>query len=153
MQQGRLHSARAELNHLDSELRALPAAMESSRNTLDDKSRAMDASRSATHKAEKDVEYRIGELSRGVKAFQALGLRFQTLPEGKLQLVFSRIDTLAPAREFSLSVRVDSGNRFQVLACDPPLTDLEPHVEELNASSDFSRFVQTIRSKFKELCA
>jgi hypothetical protein len=151
-QRAALSSAATELAALHGELGKLPKAIEASKSTLEDRASSLEESRGAADKAERDVEYRIGELSKGVKAFEALGLRFQTLPEGKLQLVFTRIDALAPSREFTIAVRVDDGNRFQVLSCEPAIADLAPEIDELNTTSDFSRFVQSVRTKFKGLC-
>lgn len=101
---------------------------------------------------EERVRFTLNELTKGVAYYKRLGLDFDRIHDDKLRLSFTLIDPRAPDRAFAFNVKVSDSDTYHVDSCEPPIAGLEGLVADLNASNDFSAFVQTMRRKFKELC-
>lgn len=93
----------------------------------------------------------MNELSRGISFYRRLGLDFEKINDDKLRLVFTQIDPSDPDRQFRFNVRITDADVYEVEGCDPPVPGLDALIKELNAANDFSRFVQLMRQRFKQL--
>lgn len=103
---------------------------------------------------EAEVRFQLQELSKGVAFYRRLGLDFEKIADERLRLVFTLIDPLDPARAFSFNVRVaGEDDAYAVDSVSPPVPGVDALVAQLNASNDFSRFVQLMRRKFVEAAA
>lgn len=90
----------------------------------------------------------------GVAFYRRLGLEFEKIHDERLRLVFTQIDPLDPTRPFAFNVRVaDADEAYTVDGVDPPVAGLDALVVQLNATNDFSVFVQMMRRKFCEAAA
>ncbi|KAJ2401518.1 kinetochore-associated Ndc80 complex subunit spc25 [Coemansia sp. RSA 2559] len=69
-----------------------------------------------------------------------------------LTFVFSRISLSDPLRQFSVTIDL-SQREYRVTSCKPNLSNLESHVEWLNATRDFFGFLKRIRHEFVEFYA
>lgn len=97
------------------------------------------------------MRYQLNELTKGISYYRKLGLDFERMNDDRLRLVFTLIDPERPDAKFGFSVYITPNETYAVEECDPPLPRLEFLVAELNASNDFSLFVQTMRREFKQL--
>ena len=114
---------------------------------------ALVAANHALADGERRRQWRVDELAKGAALYKKLGLDFERVENDQLRLCFTQIDSRAPAREFSLQVRVDANDVYHVTRVEPSVGEALPRlVEELNASNDFSRFVRSMRAQFKVGC-
>ena len=100
------------------------------------------------------MRFQLNELTRGIAFNKRLGLEFEKIHDDRLRLVFTLIDGARPDRKFCFNVRVSAGDAYVVDGIEPPVPGgVEAIVSELNATNDFSRFVQTMRRAFLEVVA
>jgi len=130
---------------------SLPAEIASMRADADSMTEALRSSESTTERAEVDASYRVGEMQRGVEAFAPLGIRFDTGDDGRVRIVFTRVDEASPEREFSFTVQADEEGAFTLVACEPAVADAADRVAALNEDQDFGRFVRGMRRTFKSM--
>lgn len=102
---------------------------------------------------ESEVRYQLNELTKGVAFYKRLGLEFEKIHDDKLRLVFTLIDAAHPTRPFSFNVRVSEGDAYEVDSVEPPVAGVADLVRSLNATNNFSGFVQAMRAKFVALAA
>ncbi|KAK3759753.1 hypothetical protein RRG08_041712 [Elysia crispata] len=69
---------------------------------------------------------------------------------GWLQVIFTQIDPAKPNSIFFFMFKVDEKRRYIVGDCQPPLKDMDVLVERLNSTNDLSKFVHSIRKRFKQ---
>jgi len=93
------------------------------------------------------------ELLGGQAMFQRLGLRFDAQVGENVRVIFTQIDPSAPGREFVVGVSVNAADEFELRECSPPIAVMASLLDDVNATSDFSRFVQRCRGEFKAMCA
>ena len=93
------------------------------------------------------------ELLGGQAMFERLGLRFDAQVGENVRVIFTQIDPAAPGREFVVGVSVNDADDFELRECTPAIPDMAQLLDEVNASADFSRFVQKCRAQFKAMCA
>ena len=155
----------AELNAVTAEMDAVQAKLLELQRTSDELPRAIAAARSdaegltdslramesTTERTEVDASYRVGEMRKGVEAFAPLGLRFDTADDGRVRIVFTRVDESDPEREFSFTVQADEEGAFSLVACSPAVGDAEERVASLNEDKDFGAFVRGMRRTFKAM--
>ncbi|XP_066302313.1 kinetochore protein Spc25-like [Branchiostoma lanceolatum] len=99
---------------------------------------------------DKVTKQKMEELQKAVVFFKdRLGLKFRKLDGGRLQFSFTLIDAKDPDRAFVFTLKVDS--KYEVVDCDPKVSDLDDLVAKLNATNNLSAFVQTMRKRFKQL--
>lgn len=100
------------------------------------------------------MRFQLHELTRGVSYYKRLGLEFEKIHDDRLRLVFTQVDALDPTRKFAFNVRVaDEDASYSVDGVEPPVAGLEALVAQLNATNDFSVFVQLMRRKFVDAAA
>ena len=100
------------------------------------------------------MRFQLQELTRGVAFYKRLGLDFEKIHDERLRLVFTQVDALDPTRKFAFNVRVaESDEAYTVDDVDPPVAGLDALVAQLNATNDFSVFVQMMRRKFVEVAS
>ena len=78
---------------------------------------------------------------------ERLGLKFEYGAEEKLRLVFKYIDANAPEREFAFAVRLRDA-MYEVVECEPALSEMDGLLRECNRSNDFGAFVRGVRKAF-----
>jgi hypothetical protein len=125
-----------------------------------DAMRRRDGARAKCMAAEEDLnaaarssELEMEEQSRSIAFYRRLGLRFDCLEGEQLKLTFTQIDAAEPTREFIIAVSVDDGDVYRVMQCAPEVELLDALVTELNATNNFSLFVQALRRSFVALAA
>jgi hypothetical protein len=88
------------------------------------------------------------EQARSIAFYRRLGLRFDCLEGEQLLLTFTQIDRADVEREFAIAVVVDDGDVYRVTTCTPAVSGLDALLAELNATNNFSQFVQAMRCSF-----
>lgn len=78
---------------------------------------------------------------------ERLGLKFEYGAEEKLRLVFKYIDANAPEKEFAFAVRLRDA-MYEVVECEPALSEMDGLLRECNRSNDFGAFVRSVRKAF-----
>ena len=63
-------------------------------------------------------------------------------------LAFTQIDRSDPEKEYSVAIVVNDDDVYRVTSCVPDVDDMDELVSELNATNNFSRFVQKVRCSF-----
>lgn len=92
----------------------------------------------------------MNELTHGIRFYLHLGLEFQKAPNDCMKFIFTNIDEKAPARQFYFMIFVDEKDSYQFVESNPVIDGnaLTRLMERLNADSNISRFVVSMRSLF-----
>jgi hypothetical protein len=123
---------------------------------------------------QKRIDSALADLQAALALYRRLGLKFERVNvagEDLLQLIFTQIDAARPSAEFMFAVHVSDADQYKgarrclapfacfhtstclrpaaVALCQPPVAT-DDLVAELNATNNFSRFVQAMRCRFKE---
>lgn len=142
----------AEVARLGSRAAALPADLDATKSKEEAIKVQLAATRAEYERKEGEVRYQLAELSKGVSYFEKMGLTFEKAEDDRLRVVFTQLDPDAPERRFTFTVLVTDKDVYEVTECTPPVPALEGLVSQLNASNDFSGFVQMMRRAFKAVC-
>mmetsp|Transcript_1021 Transcript_1021/g.1092 ORF Transcript_1021/g.1092 Transcript_1021/m.1092 type:complete len:234 (+) Transcript_1021:282-983(+) len=101
----------------------------------------------------KKQEYEMQQLTRGMKLYKMLGLSFEKVSEDWLKLSFTHIDPNDHSREFYFVVFLDRNDVYHIQEVNPVIGNVQPLINELNETNNFSLFVRRMRKRFKELVA
>lgn len=151
----RAHAYRqTEVARLQSELATLPGDVDVAKSKEDAAKSQLANKKAEFDRKDLELRHQLLELERGCSYYERLGLKFeQSAVAGLLRVVFWLIDPSAPQRQFTFDITVNEGDeRFNVTSCEPPVSQLDSLVDELNKSGNFSQFVQSMRAQFKSLC-
>ena len=105
-------------------------------------------------KTEVDVRHQLAEFARGLDAYKRLGLAFENVvgeagTSNNIRVVFTLIHPTESTRRYCFDVHVSpTDDSYAVTACQPPVAALERLVSQLNATNQFSVFVQQMRAEF-----
>ena len=100
------------------------------------------------------MRHQLAEFARGLDAYKRLGLAFENVvgeagASNNIRVVFTLIHPTDPARRYCFDVHVSpTDDSYAVTACLPPVAALEHLVSQLNATNQFSVFVQQMRQEF-----
>ncbi|XP_031568128.1 kinetochore protein Spc25-like [Actinia tenebrosa] len=96
------------------------------------------------------TNFKLKQFIKGTEYFEdRLALTFKKIDEDHLQFVFKCIDPNDWEKAFFFTVSVSSDKQYSVKDCVPEVEDLESMVQELNKTDNFSKFVISMRKKFK----
>lgn len=108
-------------------------------------------------KTEVQVRHQLAEFARGLDAYKRLGLAFENVAgeagtSNNIRVVFTLIHPTDPAKRFCFDVHVSpTDDSYAVTSCLPPVAALEGLLAQLNATNQFSVFVQQMRKEFVAL--
>lgn len=77
------------------------------------------ATRGEYEAREGEVRHQLNELTRGLAAFERLGLAFEKVGDDRVRLVFTALSDAAPAARASLAVHVTPDNAYVVSDVEP----------------------------------
>jgi len=101
---------------------------------------------------EQSTSYKIKQFTKGTEYFkERLGLAFKKVDEENLQFVFKYIDPNEEDKPFVFTVAITNENKYTVKNCMPEVEGLQEMVHQLNTTNNFSKFVISMRRKFKDL--
>jgi hypothetical protein len=146
-----------EIGVIRKRLQALPAAVADVQRALDAEAHALWKKKAVTESKEGTRRQIAKGLEKVLDAYkERLGLVLED-NAGTLRIAFTHIDVRYPEKEFSVTVDVgddteqQSNNKnvglYSVVHCEP-MIDVQPLVDELNASGNFSMFVVGLRNSF-----
>eukprot|EP00767_Chilomastix_cuspidata_P003611 gnl/Chilomastix_cuspidata/3732.p1 GENE.gnl/Chilomastix_cuspidata/3732~~gnl/Chilomastix_cuspidata/3732.p1 ORF type:complete len:227 (+),score=60.49 gnl/Chilomastix_cuspidata/3732:215-895(+) len=154
-----LRSDQAELWRLSNEV----AALRAERDPLPARIQDLEAQLAQHHE---DISVRSQRLSLAEEGLQqdlarvdtvyelyarTLGLTFENPADDAFRVSFTRVDPHDEEREFSFTVQL-VGDRYELIACDPPIDRGEELVSMCNHSNNFSKLVCGFRREFSALC-
>lgn len=100
---------------------------------------------------EQSTSHKIKQFTKGTEYFkERLGLAFKKVDEDNLQFVFKYIDPHDEEKLFVFTVAITDQNQYSVTNCMPEVEGLEDMVQQLNTTNNFSKFVISMRQKFKD---
>ena len=108
-------------------------------------------------KVEGEVRNQLTEFARGLDAYKRLGLAFENSEGGvassnNIRCVMTLINPADPEQRYCFEVHVSPvDDAYAVTACQPPLPALPALVAQLNATNQFSHFIQLMRREFVAL--
>mmetsp|Transcript_4472 Transcript_4472/g.10496 ORF Transcript_4472/g.10496 Transcript_4472/m.10496 type:complete len:239 (-) Transcript_4472:76-792(-) len=88
---------------------------------------------------------------------ERLGLVVSRTAPRTVRLVFTLLDENDPAREFSLTLSIESHREYRILECIPPVAEADSFLEQLNCCNGLPTglpaFVCNMRHAFKRVAA
>ena len=106
---------------------------------------------------EGEVRHQLTEYARGLDAYKRLGLVFENVAgeagaSNNIRCVMTLINPSDPGARFCFEVHVSpSDDTYAVTSCQPPVAALPTLVAQLNATNQFSVFIQLMRREFVAL--
>jgi len=107
---------------------------------------------------EGEVRHQLSEFAKGLDAYKRLGLAFENVVGGSgasdnnIRVVMTLINPRDPAQRYCFEVHVSpSDDTYAVTSCQPPIAALPALVAQLNATNQFSHFIQYMRREFVAL--
>ena len=100
------------------------------------------------------MRHQLTEYARGLDAYKRLGLAFENVAgeagaSNNIRCVMTLISASDPAARHCFEVHVSpSDDTYAVTACQPPVAALPALVAQLNATNQFSQFIQLMRREF-----
>lgn len=95
-----------------------------------------------------ELDYAIKEMSKGIAYYARLGLTFEAMADENVRLVFTHIDPAQPAQPYTFTLHVSESEEYVLRECSPSLPSMPTLLAELNATNNFSAFVQRVRAAF-----
>lgn len=102
------------------------------------------------------------DLDSKLRLFALLGLTFERVPRGMsglgeetdelLRLIFRQVDPADPDKAFTFAIHISDTDVYRVAECFPRVR-FDDLLAAVNATNDFSRFVQGMRLRFRALVA
>ncbi|KAL9967093.1 hypothetical protein ACROYT_G025257 [Oculina patagonica] len=148
-----------EVANLEKELRELQITAErlvekrnQNQNHLEETECRLQKQQQEISAKEQSTSYKIKQFTKGTEYFkERLGLSFKKVDEEHLQFVFKYIDPKDEEKPFVFTVAITNQDKYNVKDCMPEVEGLTEMVEKLNSTNNFSKFVITMRKKFKDL--
>ncbi len=103
------------------------------------------------------MRHQLADFARGLDAYKRLGLAFENVvgetgASNNIRCVMTLISAADPAQRFCFEVHVSpTDDTYAVTSCQPPIAALPSLVAQLNATNQFSHFVQLMRREFVAL--
>jgi Chromosome segregation protein Spc25 len=101
---------------------------------------------------EKALGGQVEDFSVTLQHFKRLGLEFEKTNDDKLRVTFTLINSISPEKPYSFCIRVNGIDQYEMSSCDSAWDSrvAQQHLAALNASGDFARFVQAMRSELRK---
>ncbi|CAH3177544.1 unnamed protein product [Porites lobata] len=100
---------------------------------------------------EQSSSFKIKQFTKGTEFFkERLGLAFKKVDEDNLQFVFKFIDPNDEEKPFVFTVSITNQGTYSVKNCMPEVKELDEMVQQLNSTNNFSKFVVSMRRRFKD---
>ena len=103
------------------------------------------------------MRHQLTEYARGLDAYKRLGLVFENVAgeagaSNNIRCVMTLINPSDPGARYCFEVHVSpSDDTYAVTSCQPPVAALPTLVAQLNATNQFSVFIQLMRREFVAL--
>ena len=100
------------------------------------------------------MRHQLIEYARGLDAYKRLGLAFENVAgeagaSSNIRCVMTLISASDPGARHCFEVHVStSDDTYAVTSCQPPVAALPALVAQLNATNQFSHFIQLMRREF-----
>ncbi len=100
------------------------------------------------------MRLQLTEYARGLDAYKRLGLAFENVAgeagaSNNIRCVMTLISASDPSARHCFEVHVSpTDDTYAVTACQPPVAALPALVAQLNATNQFSHFIQLMRREF-----
>lgn len=147
-----------EVAHLERELRELHITAQRLVETRDRTQKHCEETECRVQKQREEITakeqgtlFKIKQFTKGTEYFkERLGLAFKKVDEENLQFVFKYIDPNDKDKPFVFTVSISNQDKYSVTNCMPEVEGLEDMVQQLNATNNFSKFVISMRRRFKD---
>lgn len=146
---------RAEIAQLRVEEQALPAHLQVLKAEESKQLENIASATAAANERQKEHKFELNQLTRGIVFYKRLGLELESIEpsdseEGRMRMVFTRVDPYDAERMFSFTLGVNQHNEFELVECDPVVSGTAELCANLRATSNLTRFAVGMRKKFKE---
>eukprot|EP01122_Echinamoeba_exundans_P011306 TRINITY_DN4450_c0_g1_i1.p1 TRINITY_DN4450_c0_g1~~TRINITY_DN4450_c0_g1_i1.p1 ORF type:complete len:231 (-),score=52.04 TRINITY_DN4450_c0_g1_i1:100-792(-) len=135
---------------LQEQLEALPEKVEQLQRETKREEQNLETKKAELQRSEHNKKLRLKEYSSGIAYYQQfLGLTYERVGEQGLRLVFTKVDSKNPSKEFYFSLSLNESNSYEMGECQPEVQCIDI-LEQLNSSNNLSVFVVGMRKLFQE---
>jgi kinetochore protein Spc25, animal type len=146
-----LEEQQLELAKLGDARESMPPQLKQAQGAMEREKAALDDEQRVFANSKRQARFAKMELERGVDYFRRrLGVDVRSKSGGQFQIVFTQVDPSNPQRQFSFTMRLN-GDLYELMACEPRISQLRPLIDQLNASNDLKAFVIDIRKHFRSI--